>query len=56
MNKGVIDRKQVTSLIKTLDAAFDKLDVSKADIVIIISDYLPDFEHIETGRSLDSKM
>lgn len=55
-NKGVIDRKQVTSLIKTLDAAFDKLDVSKADIVIIISDYLPDFEHIETGRSLDSKM
>lgn len=55
-NKPVPDRNQVTSLVDTLDTIFDKSDVNKADIVSIIADYLPNFEHIETGRSLDSKM
>ena len=29
---------------------------TKEDVVAILSDYLPNFEHIETGKSLDSKM
>ena len=28
----------------------------KADIINIISQYLPNFEHIETGKGLDGKM
>ena len=28
----------------------------KENIVRIMKDYLPSFEHIETGKSLDSKM
>ena len=39
-----------------LDLAFEAENCSKADIVKIIGSYLPNFEHIETGKSLDSKM
>lgn len=56
-NKQITDRNQVTSLIDTLDAIFDRSDIcSKADIVSVIADYLPDFDHIETNKNLDSKM
>lgn len=50
------DRKAVTHLIGVLDKAFEKEDCGKADIVKIIEGYLPNFEHIETGKSLDGKM
>ena len=30
--------------------------ISKEEIVQIIKDYLPGFNHIETGKSLDGKM
>ena len=33
-----------------------KEETTKDKIVQIIKDYLPNFEHIETGKSLDSKM
>ena len=36
--------------------AFDKEEPVKEEIVQIIQAYLPNFEHIETGRSLDHKM
>lgn len=54
--KGIPDRKAVDALIRELDSAFERTAVAKEDIVSIISSYLPDFEHIETGRSLDGKM
>ena len=50
------DRKAVTHLIGVLDKAFEKEDCGKADIVKIIEGYLANFEHIETGKSLDGKM
>ena len=28
----------------------------KSDIVSVIKKYVPDFEHIETGKNLDQKM
>tara|TARA_R110001583_G_scaffold58103_1_gene173449 strand:+ start:21804 stop:23018 length:1215 start_codon:yes stop_codon:yes gene_type:complete len=31
-------------------------DISKAGIVIALSNFLPNFKHIETGKSLDQKM
>lgn len=34
----------------------EKDSCSKEMIVDIISEYLPNFEHIETGKSLDGKM
>lgn len=55
-DKPIPSREAVTELIRTLDNAFEKEGCTKADIVRIMSDYLPNFEHIETGKSLDGKM
>jgi len=54
--KEIPDRSDVIDLIHELDSAFDDKSVEKSDIVRIMSSYLPSFEHIETGRSLDGKM
>lgn len=49
-----IDKVKVVML--KLDEAFKKVDLTKDEIVHIIKNYLPNFEHIEKGKSLDSKM
>ena len=54
--KSITDRNAVVELIRTLDNAFESENCYKADIVNILSQYLPSFEHIETGKSLDGKM
>lgn len=54
--KPVPDRARIDRLMEALEAAFGRPDASKEAVVAIMSDYLPNFQHIETGRSLDSKM
>lgn len=54
--KVIPDKSEVFGLMTSLEAVFEKPSVTKADIVEIISSYLPDFNHIETGRTLDEKM
>lgn len=56
VNKTIPDKNKIIELIETLDSAFESDNCSKEEIVDIISCYLPNFEHIETGRSLDTKM
>jgi len=41
---------------KDFDQVFENPDSTKADIVSVIKKYVPDFEHIETGKHLDQKM
>ena len=41
---------------KDFDQVFNNPDSTKADIVSVIKKYVPDFEHIETGKHLDQKM
>lgn len=55
-DKELVNMNKVDSLFKELKNAFELNDVSKDDIVVIMKKYLPNFEHIETGKSLDSKM
>jgi len=63
-NKPIPDLDKLDALYAKLSDAFEcktelkdeKKSLTKADIVDIISTYLPNFEHIETGKSLDSKM
>lgn len=55
-DKPVPDRGAIIELISSLNEVFESEYCSKADVVNIISSYLPNFEHIETGRSLDGKM
>ncbi|MBP3683820.1 MAG: polysaccharide biosynthesis protein [Oscillospiraceae bacterium] len=54
--KEVPDREHINTLFESLDKAFRSESVEKEDIVRIIRSYLPNFGHIETGKSLDSKM
>ncbi len=54
--KPIPDKERVEKLFKKLNAAFEKDDATKEEVVSIMKDYLPNFMHIETGKSLDSKM
>lgn len=54
--KEIPNKESVALLFERLNAAFEKEETSKKEIVTILKDYLPNFEHIETGKSLDGKM
>ena len=54
--KQIPDKDRVEILFRNLNAAFEKESTTKEEIVDIMKEYLPNFEHIETGKSLDSKM
>lgn len=59
---GVITKKssytthEMSSIMDELNALFAKSDVSKSDIVNWLKRYIPEFEHVETGLTLDKKM
>ena len=55
-DKPIPSRRSIEQLLEKLTFAFDNGNTSKQEIVNIIKDYLPSFEHIEKGRSLDNKM
>ena len=54
--KQIPDKSRVEKLFVDLNTAFDKEETTKEEVVKIMKEYLPNFEHIETGKSLDSKM
>ena len=56
VDKEISDRDRIEKLFSELKEEFEKEETTKKKIVQIIKDYLPNFEHIETGKSLDSKM
>jgi hypothetical protein len=49
-------KEDITKTLEEFTALFDSENVDKAKVVSLISKYLPDFNHIETGKSLDQKM
>ena len=55
-DKEICDKERLSQLIRNLEEAFLDEKICKAEIVRIIGDYLPNFSHIETGKSLDGKM
>ncbi|MDO9254794.1 MAG: polysaccharide biosynthesis protein [Bacteroidales bacterium] len=62
INLGVV-KNSLKRSVQEIDLIFDQLhtlfksqNVTKASIVDILKVYLPNFEHIETGKGLDSKM
>lgn len=56
IDKSIPDKAKVKVLFDELISAFEKRETTKEEIVTIVKTYLPNFEHIETGKSLDSKM
>ena len=61
-NLGVIknsikrDQTEIDNIFKNLREIFSTNHVSKQQIVSALVKYLPNFEHIETGKHLDQKM
>ena len=49
-------KSDIDQTLRDFRKLFDAEDVNKAKVVSLISKYLPDFSHIETGKSLDQKM
>lgn len=56
INKENVSTKKVEKLFKLFEDAFSNENVTKDDIIKIIKSYLPEFMHIEKGKSLDEKM
>ena len=56
VGKKIPDKKRVEKLFTDLNREFGKAEASKEEVVRIMKEYLPNFEHIETGKSLDGKM
>ncbi len=55
-DKQICDRDKLSTLFVELENVFLGENAKKEDIVRIMGDYLPNFSHIETGKSLDGKM
>lgn len=55
-DKQICDRTRLYKLLDDLEYAFEEESCDKARIVSLIGEYLPNFSHIETGKSLDGKM
>lgn len=55
IEKEIPNKEKIEVLFGKLEGAF-KSETSKEEIVSVMKEYLPKFEHIETGKSLDSKM
>jgi FlaA1/EpsC-like NDP-sugar epimerase len=47
---------EVESIFAALRAVFDSPDASKERVVAALAEYLPDFHHASTGKSLDGRM
>lgn len=54
--KAIPNKEKVKQLFEKLNASFNKGEATKEEVILIMKEYLPNFEHIETGKSLDSKM
>ena len=62
VNLGVVKNsrkrpvEEVEAIFASLRAAFARPGVTKADVVDVLKEYLPNFNHIEKGKGLDSRM
>lgn len=56
VGKQIPEKEKIDRLFEELSRAFGNNNTTKQNIVEILSSYLPDFEHLEKGKSLDRKM
>lgn len=56
IGKGIPEEKKIIKLFEELNTAFEQQETTKEKVVRIMKEYLPNFEHLETGKSLDGKM
>lgn len=62
VNLGIIEMSDknksmnVEAMLSAFEELFSRNQIAKADIIHLMTKYLPDFAHLETGKSLDQKM
>ncbi len=56
VGKEIPDKRRIEILFHKLNELFEKQSTTKEEVVSVMTKYLPNFEHIETGKSLDNKM
>ncbi|MFW6272472.1 MAG: polysaccharide biosynthesis protein [bacterium] len=49
-------QESIRFMISKLSETLDKKSVKKNELVKVISEFLPNFKHVETGKNLDQKM
>lgn len=55
-NAEIPQKSAIETTLMEFQKLFESESVDKAKVVGLLSKYLPDFSHIETGKSLDQKM
>lgn len=50
------DLKEIDFIFDNMEQLFSQDNVEKSEVVKVLTNYLPNFEHIETGKHLDQKM
>lgn len=55
-NSAAVSIAEVRQMCTDFRAAFAGNEVTKPDIVQLIRHYVPNFQHLETGKNLDQKM
>ena len=55
-NSKISAKQDVDLTLKAFRELFESKNVNKESVVSLLGKYLPDFSHIETGKSLDQKM
>lgn len=55
-SNSINDKESISLAISDLQKLMEKNNCDKQSIVNLLCKYIPDFQHIETGKSLDQKM
>ena len=55
-NTATKPMEAINKLFDALHKVFERKEVTKKAIVEVMGDFIPNFKHIETGKSLDQKM
>lgn len=55
-NSEIQSKIAINDMLYAFESLFDSQSINKAQVVALLNKYLPDFNHIETGKSLDQKM
>ena len=50
------DMEAIEELFEALNKVFESKEVTKKAIVDVMGDFIPNFKHVETGKSLDQQM
>ncbi|MDB9874311.1 UDP-N-acetylglucosamine 4,6-dehydratase [Flavobacteriaceae bacterium] len=55
-NTSKPSRKNIQQCMSSLKTLMDDPNYSKASIIFVMKEFIPDFDHMETGKNLDQKM